>query len=108
MVEVRLMKRQDRSYYYEVLVSSATRRRPQLKVKGILEAPTSAQQVGVLAGALAEILCERYDDRLEPSEVAHAAANTFSELPPTPVALLGDELPRERDSAIAASLAKRR
>lgn len=107
MVEVRLMRRvTDRNYYLEVLVQS--RVKPHLKLKGIQEMPTTPQKVGILAGALAEELCHRYSDTLEPSDVARAAAAAHMELmADTPQAAWGDEAPREADKYIAARLARK-
>ena len=108
MVEVRLMRRVgDSTYYLEVLVQS--RVKPHLKLKGIRELPTTAQAVGLLGGALAEELCERYRDTLEPSDVALAAGQAYMELmADTPQAAWGDEAPREADKYIAARLAGKR
>ena len=82
MVEVRLKQRADKTMYYEVLVSSQVRTNPQLKNKGILEFERGAeertrQKLGMLAGALAEDLCEKYGDTLDPSDVANAVMEWF-------------------------------
>jgi hypothetical protein len=112
MVEVRLMQRQDRSLYYEVLVRS--RVRPDLKAKGIHEfgqdvESTEGQKLGLLAGALAEHLCLQYSDTLEPSNCARAAINAHRELmAENPHVRMGDELPRDADKSIAATVARKR
>lgn len=109
MVEVRMMKRvDDGTYYLEVLVSSQTRVRPQLKNKGIVELKDANEQVvGVLAGALAEQLCDRYNDTVEPSQAAKDAMEAYRELmAENPVVRLGDDEAREYDRAISAGLAK--
>jgi len=50
------------------------------------------QKVGVLAGAIAEELCEAYSDTLEPSAVARAAMELHGELMADPrVFGMGDE-----------------
>ena len=114
MVEVRLMQRNDKSFYFEVLVSSNVRNMPQLKAKGIHEfgldtASTEAQKLGLLAGALAEGLCERYGDTLEPSACARAAVELHHDLmDENPHIRMGDELPRDADAAIAATVARKR
>ena len=48
--------------------------------------------MGVLAGAIAEELCEAYGDTLEPSAVARSAMEAYSELMADPrVFGMGDE-----------------
>ena len=109
MVEVRLMQRGNRSMYYEVLVSSAVKCDPQLKLKGIVEFTNGreGQKVGWLAGAMAETLCERYSDALDPSECASAGAKAHAELmTENPHVSMGDELPREADGLIRTGLAR--
>ena len=114
MVEVRLMQRTDKSLYFEVLVSSNVRNMPQLKAKGIHEfgqdaSSTEGQKLGLLAGALAEGLCERYGDTLEPSNCARAAIEAHSDLMrENPHVRMGDELSRDADAAIAATVARKR
>ena len=114
MVEVRLMQRTDRTLYFEVLVNSNVRSVPQLKAKGIHEhgqdeTSTEGQKLGLLAGALAEGLCERYGDTLDPGACARAAIDAHRELMnENPHVRMGDELPRDADSAIAATVARKR
>lgn len=70
---------------------------PRTKRIGIIEQGkrTTAQErqhVGVLAGAIAEELCEAYGDTLEPSAVARSAMEAYSELMADPrVFGMGDE-----------------
>jgi hypothetical protein len=109
MVEVRLMQRQDHSLYFEVLVNSRVKTNPQMKMKGILEHPdTTKQKVGLLAGALAEELCERHGSDVDPSEAARYGMEAYRELlMDNPHVAPGDELPREYDRAISAGVARR-
>ena len=99
------MKRvQDNSLYLEVLVRSEVRL--QLANKGILEfrqntTQLERQQVGILAAALAEGLCEKYSDTLDPSTVALCAMQAHEELLQDPHLLEGDELPRYADARMA-------
>lgn len=113
MVEIRLNQRpSDHTLYYEVLVSSQVRCVPQLKNKGILEfmkepRERTRQKVGLLAGALAEDLCDRYSDTLDPGSCAKAAMDCLDELmSENPHVGWGDEAPRDADRAIAATVAK--
>ncbi|RKZ20175.1 hypothetical protein DRQ50_00015 [bacterium] len=111
MVEVRLNQRTDLTFYYDVLVHSNVK--PGLRMKGIHEAfkddaSTEAQRLGLLAGGLAELLCDRYGDTIEPSACARAAVTAHQELlAENPHIGIGDEAPRDADSSIAATLARR-
>ena len=100
-VEVRAMRRKDNSVYLEIFVRSKVR--PNLSKKGIVEhgvctQAKECQGVGVLAGAMAEELCDQHSDTLEPSAVAQAAMDCYEELvAENPILLPGDELPRDAD-----------
>ncbi|KPJ90657.1 MAG: hypothetical protein AMS18_10285 [Gemmatimonas sp. SG8_17] len=104
-VEVRLMKRvQNGSYYFSVLVPSKVK--PRLFKQGIVEFERrdQAQVVGALAGALAEELCDQYNDKLDPSSCAHSAMDAYVELmAENPSIMFGDELPRATDKFIDAA-----
>ena len=92
--EIRLMRRVDQSYYFELKVRSEVK--PLVKALGILEAKEAdAVKVAALAGALAEHLCEKYSDKLNPEFVARQAYTAYIELmSDTPSAILGDIAPR--------------
>lgn len=92
-VRIRLCRRPDGTYYWQISVRSIVR--PNLLRNGIVEANNSNPQlVGILAGALAEELCERYADKLDPSSVARAAISLFKEMEArNPQARPGYELP---------------
>lgn len=83
-VEVRYLQRPNRTRFFQVLVRSHVK--PHLKKIGELEDTTHgsekklAQKIGVLAGAMAEQLCEEYKDDVEPSNVARAAMEAFREM----------------------------
>jgi hypothetical protein len=102
-VEIRIMRRPDKTLYFEVLVRSVVK--PMLKNKGILEFERGINQrgvIGTLAGALAEALCEKYSDTLDPSTVAATAEKAYARLMsenPT-VFGIGDELPRAADTRL--------
>jgi hypothetical protein len=101
------MQRTDRTLYYEVKVRSVVR--PRLRTVGILEFGATPGQLGVLAGALAEGLCEKYHDTLEPSAAARTAEQLARELAEeNPHVYRGDAAPRATDTARAASLARER
>lgn len=96
MVETRLMKRIQAkgSYYFEVLVSST--RKPGFKLKTIVEfekGVDQSQQIGLTAGALAEEMCERYGDGIDPSIAALEAIDTYEAVMSSAHFQLGDELP---------------
>ena len=98
-VEVCLMQRTDKSLYYEVYVASAVK--PGLLNKGIMEFErgNQSQKVGALAGALAEMFCEKYSDTIDPSSCAKNGIDAYEELmAENPHIMLGDELPRAADS----------
>ena len=104
-IEVKLMKRvQDGTYYFSVLVPSKVK--PRLFKQGIIEFKRSdqSQVIGALAGALAEELCEQYNDTLDPSSCAHSAMDAYVELmADNPQIMFGDELPRDADKFIDAA-----
>ena len=80
-VEVRIMRRSDKTLYFAVLVRSKVK--IGLKNKGILEFKKGLNQrgaVGILAGSLAEMFCEKYSDTLDPSDTAAAAERAYSKL----------------------------
>ncbi len=73
------MQREDKTLYYEVKVGSEVK--PLVKAVGILEyADADLKKITVLGGALAEHLCEKYGDTLDPDIVARAAHEAFREL----------------------------
>ena len=77
--EIRLMQRLDKSYYFELKVRSE--KQPKVKSLGILEADDAdTVKVGALAAAMAEELCEKYSDTLDPAFVARQAARAYVEL----------------------------
>lgn len=92
-VELKLMQRPDRTQYFEVWVRSAAR--PRLQRATIVERNFQAEaRIEVAAGAIAEELCEKYNDTLDPSEVARAARQAFLELNrENPRPQLGNEAP---------------
>lgn len=97
-VAIRLMQRIDKSQYFEICVSSdrtfkGPHNRPQLR--SIVERDFSAEaKIEVLAGALAEDLCERFGSTLDPGEVAKTARSVFLDLNnENPRPMLGDEAP---------------
>lgn len=103
-VEIRIKRRPDKTMYYEVLVSSVVK--PGLKNKGILEFSRSNQkkEVAVLAGALAEDFCDKYNDTADPRDAFLAAERAYDKVmalllgsgtAPTPQ--LGDEQSRDAD-----------
>lgn len=69
---------------YSVLVRS--RRMPHSKLVGeiapedVTSLPKIKRHVGVLAGAIAELVNERFKDNIDPSEVAKAAVEAFAEM----------------------------
>ena len=100
-VGVRALQRTDGSIYLEVGVRSVTR--PSIRKWGIIEhrehsPQAERQKVGVLAGALAELLCRDFRDTLEPSGAARAALEAYDEMvAETPSLQRGNELPRSAD-----------
>lgn len=101
MVEIKAKMRNSGSIYMEVWVRSSVR--PELLAMGIIEHGEHTklkerQLVGALAGAIAENLCAKYRDTLEPSAVARAAISAYDEVvAENPVLQRGDELPRYAD-----------
>lgn len=77
--------------------------RPRIIKVGIVEfgkesTARTRLQVEVLAGALAEMLCEQYGDMLDPDEVARGAGQVFQDtMDANPHAQPGYELPRDAD-----------
>jgi len=103
-IDLRLMQRQDKTLYFELRVRS--RVNPRLKLLGIqeFESGNQAQKIGILAGAMAEELCEGHQDTLEPSAAARAAMEAYKELmAENPHIRMGYEEPREADKHIHAA-----
>jgi hypothetical protein len=100
-VGVRALQRTDGSIYLEVGVRSQIR--PVIRKWGIVEhgehsPQLERQKVGVLAGALAELLCRDLRDTLEPSGAARAALEAYDEMvAETSILQRGNELPRAAD-----------
>jgi len=99
-VQLSLFQRPDSTKYWEVRVRSNIR----LGVArlGFLPFPATPQSISILAGALAEELCEQYRDTLDPSEVARTAQECYREILldlPTPQP--GDEQPNDRAVRVA-------
>lgn len=95
-VRINARQRADRSIYWEVMVRS--RLMPRLLKVGIIEFEKrdQANKIMVLAGALAEELCEQYKDTLDPGSVARTARDCYRELLPENMILQpGFELPRD-------------
>ena len=95
-VRINARQRADTSIYWEVMVRSGVR--PRLLKVGILEFERrdQAEKIMVLAGALAEELCEQYHDTLDPGSVARAARDCYRELLSENMVLQpGFELPRD-------------
>ena len=92
-VELKLMQRPAGSQYFEVWVRSSAK--PRILRATIVERDfREAAQIELVAGAIAEGLCERYGDTRDPSEVARAAVEAYRELNLTnPRPTLGDERP---------------
>lgn len=91
-VEVQLMQRLDKTLYFQVFVSSEIR--PGLMSTSTLEFENSsqAQHIGILVGSLAEYLCEKYSDTIEPSACAREGIQIYQELiAENPHVMLGDE-----------------
>jgi hypothetical protein len=94
-VELSLKQRVNRTCYWELKVSSEVR--PGLKSVGILEhvRTNQRQHLGTLGGAMAEELCEKYNDTLDPSSVASVAMEAYDEIVATTITVeFGDEQPR--------------
>lgn len=97
-VRVTVCQREDGTRYYDVRVRSKTK--PMISWQGILEYPAPHQKVAVLAGALAEELCEKYgDSKLDPSECARRALELAKWAEKQPVKP-GGEPPRSMDRAL--------
>lgn len=100
-VGVRALRRTDGTIYLEVGVRSVVR--PCIRKWGIIEhrehsPQAERQKVGVLAGALAELLCRDFRDTIEPSGAARAALEAYDEMVAETVILQrGNELPRAAD-----------
>jgi hypothetical protein len=79
--------------------------KPGVMRRGILEWERSnqAQQVGILAGAIAEELCEHYSDTIDPSDCARAAMAAYTKVMAMDKVQfqLGDEAPRAADAGVA-------
>ena len=93
-VELTLFQRTDKTCYWELKVCSEVK--PNLKSVGILEhaLTNQRQHLGSLGGAMAEELCEKYQDSLEPSAVARAAMEAYDELVATTLTPIYGEQPR--------------
>ncbi len=96
-VEIVACQRTDRSIYLEVSVRSVLR--PNHLLMGILEHDEITDNaLMVLAGALAEELCVRFGDTVDPDIVAHTAVACYHEMVEENVVLQpGNELPRYAD-----------
>lgn len=92
-VELKLMQRTDKTQYFEVWIRSCIK--PRLRRGSIVERDFNAEvKIEILAGAIAEEMCESFDDTLDPGEVARLARTAFLELNnENPRPLLGDEAP---------------
>jgi hypothetical protein len=104
-VTLGLFQRENKTLYWELSVRSEVK--PRVLKIGIMEfggnTEKERQQLGVLGGALAEELCEQYNDTLEPSGVARATMEAHKELlAENPHIRMGDEAPRAADKIIAA------
>lgn len=92
-VELKLMQRTDKTQYFEVWVRSEIK--PSLRRGTVVERDFRAEtKIEICAGAIAEEMCEAFDDTLDPGEVARQAKLAFLELNnenPRPV--LGSEAP---------------
>jgi len=100
-VELALFQREDKSYYWELKVSSEIK--PGLKSVGILEfeKANQRQHLGTLGGAMAEELCEKYSDTIEPTAIANATMDAYDEIiASTPTVKFGKEAPRASDKHI--------
>lgn len=93
-VELTLFQRTDKTCYWELKVRSEIK--PNLKSVGILEhTPTNQRQhLGTLGGAMAEELCTKYQDTIEPTAVARAAMEAYDELVATTLMPVYGEQPR--------------
>lgn len=69
---------------------------------GILEMDRTnqAKAIGFLAGALAEELCEKYNDKLEPNDAFHAGLRAYEKLIADPKFQVGHDLPRIADGKV--------
>lgn len=95
-VEIKLMERKDRSQYFEIWVRSAKLHRGMRIRNGtIVERDFNAEvKIEAAAGAIAESIAEKYDDPIDPGEIARAARTAFLELNhENPKPILGDEDP---------------
>ena len=106
-VEVRLMKRMPcpkgvNPYYFEVFVRSSVRRFHKMKGIWEHERRDQTQEIGILAGHLAEEMAERYgESKLDPSDCARAAMQAYVEIMREhPHVNAGVELPRYADHVI--------
>lgn len=103
MITLELFQREDNTLYWEVGVRSEVK--PTVIKIGMLEFGNSNEQqkLGILAGAVAEQLCEEYQDTVEPSAVAHTAMEVYQELmAENPHIRTGTEVSRDADKHIAA------
>ena len=98
-VQLSLFQRPNNSLYWEVRVRCTLR--PVARLGFLEQYKATEQTVGVLAGALAEELCERYHDTLDPSECDRIAREAYREIiADLPKPKPGDELPRDADRAV--------
>lgn len=106
-VEITVKQRPDHTLYFEVTVNGCAK--PQSSMVGILEVGKERREeyaIMILAGALAEELCERVNDNLlDPDNVAHAAGRAYRDLKAKhPHIISGSELPRHADRAVSDRL----
>lgn len=104
MIELSLKQRPDKTVYYEVKVRSEVK--PYLKCVGIVEhkeGDNNIHRVGLLAGALAEQLCEKYDDTLDPGNVYLTCVEFYRQMMSNPQVQPGNELPRDADKYIGVA-----
>lgn len=100
-VQIRALQRPDRSIYWELSVRSQVR--PNLLRIGNIELERRDQtaKVMVLAAAIAEELCEKYGDTLDPSTVAVTARDCYREILSENIQLQPGHEPRDASSGVA-------
>lgn len=112
-VKLTLHRRPNKTQYYKVRVYSKVK--PNSAFEGIeeWEPEDQAQRIGVLAGALAEELCVRFQDTIDPSDCAHAGVRAYRRLRAQiekatnrdveRAVQPGTELPRDADAHLAGN-----
>jgi len=92
-VQLNLMQRPNNAQYFEVWVRSSAD--PRIRNGSIIERHAGeGKSIELLAGALAEGLCEKYGDDRDSCDVAKAAREAYREIClEKPVAVLCDEPP---------------